>query len=253
MRRHCCSWIALAALAGCSVPAEQSPAPADNSRNALDWPGTYVGTLPCADCPGIRMRVELHADGTFSRSMTYLERDPQPPATTGTFSWDAAGSRITLALGNDDTQQFQVGENALLQLDRDGLPITGRFPEAYRLAKVIGDSRAENLRWELVELEGQTVTNAVGGEPVYFELEGEQARVTGNAPCNRFFGTYDLAAGNRLLFGSDMGATRRACDQLDRERDFLAMLARVDGYSLTGEVLELQRGGTPLARFRAGD
>ena len=32
---------------------------AHNSRNALDWAGTYEGVLPCADCPGIQTRLSL--------------------------------------------------------------------------------------------------------------------------------------------------------------------------------------------------
>jgi heat shock protein HslJ len=120
-------------------------------------------------------------------------------------------------------------------------------------AQTIGDSGLENRRWLLVELNATPVATLPDSEPVYLELDSALSRVTGNASCNRFFGTYELSDGNRLQFGPDIGATRRACAQLDVERDFLAMLAGVDAYTLAGDVLELQHGGAPVARFRAAD
>lgn len=249
------TWIVLAALAGCTTPTERLSAPAaDNSRNALDWPGTYAGTLPCADCQGIRTRIELRADGTFSLSQTYLGRDPQPFIDNGTFTWDATGSRITLDGGGSDSKQYRVGENALLQLDRNGQPINGAFTGAYayRLTKA-ANAGIENRRWVLVELNGKPWEIVLDSEPVYLELDSKQSRVTGNAPCNRFFGTYELSAGNRLRFASDIGSTRRACGQLDRERELFEMLARVDTYAIVDEMLVLRYAGTTLARFHPND
>ena len=39
-----------------------------NSMNSLDWAGKYEGTLPCADCEGIKYIVELKKDGTPKKS-----------------------------------------------------------------------------------------------------------------------------------------------------------------------------------------
>ncbi|MDE5451088.1 copper resistance protein NlpE N-terminal domain-containing protein, partial [Elizabethkingia meningoseptica] len=30
-----------------------------NAQNSLDWAGTYEGTVPCADCPGIKTTITL--------------------------------------------------------------------------------------------------------------------------------------------------------------------------------------------------
>lgn len=95
------------------------PDPAHNSRNALDWAGTYEGTTPCADCPGIRTRLTLRSDGRFELSTQYLERQAAPQTVRGSFSWNAAGNTVTLQ-GDGQGQQFRVGEGRLLQLDRDG-------------------------------------------------------------------------------------------------------------------------------------
>jgi copper homeostasis protein (lipoprotein) len=251
MRRRHAAWLVLTALAGCSVPSEQV-SNADNSRNALDWQGTYVGIVPCADCEGIRTRVELRGDGTFSRSLTYLGKDERPLEDRGTFTWDAGGSRI--ALGNaSGAQRYQVGENVLFHLDRDGQRITPDRASLYRLEKIVSDARLENRRWQLVELNGQPVQPVQGREGAFLELDGAQARVTGNASCNRFFGTYELMAGSRLRFGPNLGSTMMACPELERERAFLDALARVDNYAIADGVLSLNRARmAPLALFRVG-
>src|SRR5262249_20486174 len=43
------------------------PQPADihNSRNSLDWAGTYEGVLPCADCLGTKTRLTLNHDDSY--------------------------------------------------------------------------------------------------------------------------------------------------------------------------------------------
>ena len=120
--------------------------------------------------------------------------------------------------------------------------------------KIVNDPSIENRRWQLVEINGRPVASPPGSAGAYFELDGAQARVTGNASCNQFFGTYELMAGNRLRFAPNLGATMMACDALEQEREFLDMLPRVDNYTLGDGVLSLNRARmAPLARFRAAD
>ena len=116
-----CVLAATAALLACAPRADNAARPPDghNSRNALDWPGAYEGVLPCADCPGIKTRLLLFADGRFELSTQYLDRQPAPQSASGRFSWNSAGSTVTLDAAGFG-QQFQVGEGRLLQLNQDG-------------------------------------------------------------------------------------------------------------------------------------
>ena len=254
MRRRREAWLVLTALAGCSVPSEQPPSPGgDNSRNSLDRQGAYVGTVPCADCEGIRTRIEVRGSGTFSRSLTYLGKNAPPVNDTGTFTWDASGSRVALGATAGDSQQYQVGENVLFHLDRNGQRISGDLAARYRLEKTVNDPRIEGRRWLLVELNGQPVPTTPGREGASLELDSAASRVTGNASCNRFFGTYDLTAGERLRFAPNLASTLMACPELERERVFLDALARVDNYTIGDGMLSLNRARmAPLARFRPG-
>lgn len=114
---------AAAALGACMPRQDAAPAAvpdaAHNSRNAVDWPGTYEGITPCADCPGIRMRLTLTLDGRFELSTQYVDRPVAPQTVRGSFRWNDAGSTVTLD-GAGQGQQFRVGEGRLLQLNRDG-------------------------------------------------------------------------------------------------------------------------------------
>ena len=102
-----------------------------NSRNSLDWAGEYNGTLPCASCPGIQTTIRINDDQSFEKTTLYLESDDQPETTTGTFQWNADGSRITL-----DGNTYLVGENQLILLDAEGNRITGELADTYILQKM---------------------------------------------------------------------------------------------------------------------
>jgi copper homeostasis protein (lipoprotein) len=248
--------ILLFLLTACNVSDDPQPQTgttptADNSRNALDWQGVYTGTVPCADCAGIRTRIELSHDGSFARSLLYVGRDEQPFDDVGTFVWDDSGSRITLDPGDREAQQYQVGENVLFHLDRDGQRISGDLAAAYRLEKIVQDPRIENRPWQLIELNGQPVEPPADRGGAYLQLDSTQRSVTGNASCNRFVGPYELHAGDRLRIGPDIASTRMACPELNQESAFLAVLAQVDNYTIADGILSLNDGMAALAGFSA--
>lgn len=108
--------------------------PAHNSRNSVDYEGTYIGTLPCADCEGIRIEITLTTE-TFVMRTEYLGVDnPQPFEAGGRFEWDNTGSIITLQ-GVAPPNRYIVGENILIQLDKNGIRVTGEFADRYILRK----------------------------------------------------------------------------------------------------------------------
>ena len=90
-----------------------------NSRNSLDWAGTYEGVWPCADCPGIRTRLTLNSDYSY-RLVTQAQGSQNPEKSVGgVFTWQPSGNAITLdERGN--RQQFSVGEGRLTLLRRGG-------------------------------------------------------------------------------------------------------------------------------------
>ena len=224
---------------------------AHNSRNALDWTGTYSGTLPCADCEGIRTKISLRADGTFDRERLYLGKSNMPISDSGQFSWNDAGSVVTLAVSEDTSQMYQVGENQLFHLDHDGNRITGDLAAHYVLKQSVQDPRVEDRKWLLIEVMGQTYEPSDDGREAFLLLDSEQGRANGNSSCNNFFGGYVIHAGQRIRFAGNMGATMMACPDMSTEQSFMKALRQADNYSVAGGELSLNKARmAPLLRFR---
>jgi len=110
-------------------------ADAHNSRNALDWNGTYSGILPCADCSGIETQLMLKQDGSYKLTEIYQGKEGAEFERSGQLEWNAAGNTVTLLNDNVSSIQYFVGERRLFRLDREGKRITGDLAENYILQK----------------------------------------------------------------------------------------------------------------------
>jgi len=240
----------LALLAsGCPSPSQAVTAISDTvhtSRNALDWAGAYRGVLPCADCQGIETVVILKSDGTFTKHFKYLGKGDEVFSNVGHFTWNAAGSIVTLA----GDAQYLVGENHLTRLALDGSRVTGALAVRYVLAKVPEVGVTERY-WKLVELNSQPLSKLERAP--WLILREADGRMNGFGGCNSFTGSYKLdAAAFRLSFGQ-IATTSMACiSGMEVEQAFYEALRNADNYSLAGDHLTLNRARTaPLARFEA--
>lgn len=109
----------------------------DNSRNSLDWAGTYKGIVPCADCEGIETTITISTDAAYTMVTNYLgKKEAKPIERKGKFSWNTAGSSIILEGITDAPAQYLVGEGKLIQLDMNGQRITGVNADKYELKKL---------------------------------------------------------------------------------------------------------------------
>lgn len=106
------------------------------SQIALDWSGRYEGTLPCADCPGIKTAIELRYDNTFTQHLEYLEKKDGNFNETGKIEWHENGNKITLRSENGEKQEFKIREGSMVMLNQDGEENTGPLAEKYVLEKL---------------------------------------------------------------------------------------------------------------------
>lgn len=115
--------------------ATQEPVAVDMhcAENALDYWGTYRGTLPGADCPGIETTITLDKEGHYTLHMSYLERNTEFDESG---SYRVEGNLLTLTPDNGGQPgYYKVEENRLRHLDGDRQPITGDLADHYLLQK----------------------------------------------------------------------------------------------------------------------
>lgn len=238
----------IALMVSCKSGSEQGST-VDNSRDSLDWAGTYIGTLPCADCEGIDYSLLINSDGTYQLTRTYLVTPEANYSSNGTFAWNDKGSEITLnGMENEGKFIFKVGENKLTYLDQDGKEITGDLAKNYILEKV--DLTKLAKKWRLVELMGNPIVTPEGAKEPFLELK-EDGKAHGNFGCNSFHGSYTVRLGDRIHF-SQMASTMMMCLNMETEQKFSEVLRMTDNYNLVDNKLVLNRARmAPLARFEA--
>lgn len=92
-------------------------------------------------------------------------------------------------------------------------------------------------QWKLVQLNGVNVGES---SAAYLQLSPEQTRFTGNAGCNRMFGS--VAVRRNSVDFSNIGTTKMACADQRAQRSesaFIRTLENVDGFEQRGNSLQL--------------
>jgi heat shock protein HslJ len=102
-------------------------------------------------------------------------------------------------------------------------------------------------RWDLTEINGKRIYSS----KAFLEIEASQSRFTGNAGCNRMFGSLSVS-GRNIDFGS-VGTTRMFCSERDvmkLEADFTRALERVTRFERNGNNLSLYARNRLILKFK---
>jgi uncharacterized lipoprotein NlpE involved in copper resistance len=142
--------VLMAAMAACNnnTPANQTDSTLQNitpgTPAVIHITGTYQGTLPCADCPGMDYQVSLYDDHTFSQLVAYQGRG-QGIATVETGTWKQTSDSTVMLQKKTDSSSFLAAEGKLLLLDTKGKRIEGVLASNYLLKPVEGGDRRQLL------------------------------------------------------------------------------------------------------------
>lgn len=217
---------------------------AHTSENSLDWWGIYLGTVPCTDCEGIRTSLTLNRNFTYLLTREYLGKNGDVTAQRGPFTWSTDGR--TVILGNPDSgpNQFRVEENAVMQLDTAGKPVTGDLASKYRLLRT-PESRIAGVRWNLDNL----MDKHMRMNPAYIQFDQDKGIVSGFGWCNNFQAPYTLVGDEGISFG-EITAGTNICKDTTLEKQLLNMFTAVEGFTLKDNTLGLYRvKNSPVAIF----
>jgi copper homeostasis protein (lipoprotein) len=219
-------------------------------ESALDWTGIYAGTLPCANCPGIRARLVLNENQTYLYEWSYLDAPEEHHHIIGNVIWDPEVNTITLD-GIDSSLLpaiYSVGPDTITQYVAEELPdmSTTWFLERQQQVGLL------ETRWVLTELHGESIPgNHTFNTQPYIRMSVDNNRISGNGSCNNFFGTYIVREDSQIII-SGIGSTKMMCPDMDIETRFFEALENANSYYIHDDMLVLvQDANITAARFRA--
>ncbi|MDH2999007.1 hypothetical protein A1D22_03915 [Pasteurellaceae bacterium LFhippo2] len=97
--------------------------------------GTYLGSLPCADCEKIDAELILNSDKSYEYNTVYHKNKEQYPFTEkGTYTWDNTKSGV-VRLVNSDNIAVKIADTYVEFCDVNGNPVTNSKLN-YKLQKV---------------------------------------------------------------------------------------------------------------------
>jgi len=247
--------IVSAAAQQCGAGAPPTP-PADmhNSRNSLDWAGTYEGILSCAGCADTKIRLTLNYDGSYRLVTEARGPENAEKSGKGVFTWQPSGNAITLD-ERGGRQQFSVGEGRLTLLRPENgasqsaaaslvLTLTAPANQSGGLEQQL-EQQLERYRWTLVfatDANRRRISALPPGKdrPVVLSFAGSRLSVQG--PCNRFVGRYQVTAANQLTINIGP-STMMACHPALMKAD--SVLSK-----LLTQPLQVRMTGLPSAQLR---
>ena len=97
--------------------------------------GTYEGTLPAADCEGIKTVLSLNEDTTYDLSRKYLGKEDRPFETCGVYNVLENNVVELVEPSSDNRTYYKVIENAVVLSDSVGTVNEGELAEFYVLKK----------------------------------------------------------------------------------------------------------------------
>jgi copper homeostasis protein (lipoprotein) len=102
-----------------------------------NFSGTFTGTTPCADCPGIKTTVSFNRDSTFIENMEYLARNT---SFSDTGKWTISDSMITVsfpAKKKSHERFYRIkSDSTIAMLDGNNKEIEAALSKYYILKKV---------------------------------------------------------------------------------------------------------------------
>lgn len=222
----------------------------------LALPAIFSGTIPCADCEGIALTLDLRADSSYVERREYLGKAAEGKNVFlehGT--WSLAAGKITLKPASGEGPILAIkSAHSLRMLDRAGNEIDSQLNyDLMHVANYVPLTESDILygtMWVLTELRGMEIIADTSRQPVHIQLTAEGSKVTGYGGCNRLTGSFAVNA-DTLIFGH-MAATKMACPSgEDIEMALFEVLDQALTHTIKDEVLTISSDVAVLARFKA--
>lgn len=120
------------------IPFNASQIDSHNSRNSLDWEGSYSGVLPCEECLGIDTFLKINRDHTYKATQRFVDSGnvfSEEIISEGAFFWNEEGSSISIENIQGEISTFRVNELFLTPLNKNGIELSPEPGNNFKLLK----------------------------------------------------------------------------------------------------------------------
>ena len=118
-----------------AVAEPQDTATVEDTIKSYNFYGTYEGTLPAADCEGIKTVLSLNEDTTYDLTKEYIGKGSRQFETCGVYNVIPNNVIELVEPSSDNRTYYKVIENALVLSDSIGTTPEGELADLYVLKK----------------------------------------------------------------------------------------------------------------------
>lgn len=97
--------------------------------------GTYKGTLPAADCPGIKTVLTIKADSTYNLTSDYINQKNGHSEESGIYHKNGDVIELVTPSSGDKTYYKVKNANSIIMTDSTGTEPRGETAKMYILTK----------------------------------------------------------------------------------------------------------------------
>jgi heat shock protein HslJ len=109
-----------------------------------------------------------------------------------------------------------------------------------------GKYALSETNWKLVQLNGKEVPT--NGKENILNLDSKSGTFTAFAGCNNLRGSYTMVKSTKLTFAKII-STKMACQNGNKEAEFIQTLEKTQTYTVNDDVLLLYNGKKEIAKF----
>ena len=118
-----------------ACPEETKATPEVEKVAATPFYGTYEGTLPAADCEGIRTTLVLNEDTTYELTSIYLAEEEQEFKTSGVYEKQEDDLIVLITPSSGEKTYYKILDDAVALTDAEGNMVEGELAGLYILEK----------------------------------------------------------------------------------------------------------------------